>query len=111
MEKVSLFCSECGDSISETDPFLQGPDHQGQFLCEPCFHGTVDEAQWHHSLTVETLADLLNQADYYRWTQFCVSFIGGSKGYIVAKECYPSVFSILTTRDDLVRIISEKTGS
>lgn len=108
MEKVNLFCSECGEVIEENSPFLQGPDHEGQFLCESCFH-LIDQVQWHKHLSLEELVNLLNHADYYRWTQFCISYIGGKQKYIVAKEAYPSVFSVLTTRDELASIIVSRT--
>lgn len=106
MEEVNLFCEECGEDIEENIPFLQ--DTKGQFLCEPCFH-LVDYVQWHKHMSLEELVNLLNQADYYRWTQFCISYIGGEKKYIVAKEAYPSVFSALVTRDELVIIINSRT--
>lgn len=107
MKEVNLFCAECGGKLSSEEPIFQGPEHQGQFLCELCFH-ELEIVHWHKHLNLSEMADLLNQADYYRWTQFCISFIGGPKRYIVSKDAHPSVFSILTTRDELVRIIESK---
>lgn len=108
MAEVRILCHDCHEEITPEEPLLCGSEAEhGQMLCEECFH-RQKEAQWHSRVTKEKLIELLNTADFYRWQTFYISFIGGEKEYIAAYGCYPSVFSVLVSRAELVTLISEK---
>lgn len=106
MEKVNLYCDDCGIAFSPDAVIFER--NNNSFYCEECFHERVIDTHWYSQVSLQDIIHLLNQADYHRMTSFYVSFVGGKNPYVISKEAYPSVFCVLSSRDELVRIIESK---
>lgn len=105
MEDIKMFCDECGILLNPSDEIHS--EHTGIVHLE-C-HLSKTENAWWMSVDYLDLINILNQADYRRQTSFYVSFIGGKWcKYFVSSRPYHAVFTVLSSREEILNAIQVK---